>query len=213
MPFIIQGRRGGRLIAAVTAAFALTATPALATTGVPVLSTAAGCDTPMAQAFAFAGDKSDYVLAPGGNFEGSLAGWTLTGGAQAVTGSAPAVSGAKLGARSLRIPAGGSATTALMCVSAHSPYFRFQARNGGTGSLKVEMVVLDGPRVAGVKDLGTITAGGAWAPTSRISIAQGILGVNGISDSQATVSFRFTPVGIGGSWQVDDVYLDPYRKF
>src|SRR5262245_37799503 len=212
MPYIIQGRRGGRLLAAVTAAFALTASPALAKNSDPVLSTAPGCTAPTSQPFAFAGDKSDYVLAPGGDIEGPLAGWTLSGGAQAVTGSAPAVSGGKPGARSLRIPAGGSATTAPMCVGAHSPYFRFQARNGGTGRLKVQMVVLDGPKFTGVRDLGTITAGSSWAPTPQISISQGILGVNGSSDSQATVSFRFTPVG-AGNWQVDDVYLDPFRKF
>jgi len=213
MPFIIQGRRGGRLIAALTAAFALTASPALARSADPVLSAATGCDTPTTLAFLNAGDKSDYVLAPGGDVEGSLAGWTLTGGAQAVTGGAPALSGARLGARSLRIPTGGSVTSAPMCVSSHSPYFRFQARNAGTGSLKVDMTVLDGPRFAGERQLGTVTAGAGWAPTPRISVSQGILGVNGNSDSQATIAFRFTPVGTGGNWQIDDVYVDPYRRF
>ena len=188
MPFIIQGRRGGRLLAALTAAFALTASQALAKDGDPVLSTARGCDTPTTQAFASAGDTSDYVLAPGGDIEGSLAGWTLTGGSQAVTGRAPADSDGTVGERSLQLGAGDSATTAPMCVGSHSPSFRFQARNNGTGSLKVEMVVLDGPKFTGVKDLGTITAGTAWTPTPQVSIAQGILGVNGDSDSQATVS-------------------------
>jgi hypothetical protein len=39
------------------------------------------------------------------------------------------------------------------------------------------------------------------------------MGVNGSSTSQATVAFRFTPVGAGARWQVDDLYVDPYRKF
>src|SRR6266511_3489956 len=34
-------------------------------------------------------DNANYVLAPGGTFEGSLAGWKLTGGAKVVAGSEP----------------------------------------------------------------------------------------------------------------------------
>jgi hypothetical protein len=25
------------------------------------------------------------------------------------------------------------------------------------------------------------------------------------------VRFRFTPVGLGAAWQIDDVYVDPFR--
>jgi hypothetical protein len=215
MPFLIDGRRGGRLLAGISAALALTAAPAVAaTTAPPTVSAAPGCTTPTMQAFLFANDKKDYVLAPGGNLEGSLSGWSLTGGAAPVAGSAPAVTGARAGAKSLLIPAGGSVTSAPMCVSAHSPFFRFQARNTGTpGSLKVEVLYLDGPKFTGEREAGTVTAGATWAPTGRISLSQGIMGVNGTSTSQATVAFRFTPVGAGARWQVDDLYVDPFRRF
>jgi hypothetical protein len=215
MPFIIDGRRGGRVVAAVAAVLALTATPAHAgTTTTPTVSTAAGCTQPATQAFLFANDRKDYVLAPGGNAEGSLAGWSMTGGATAVAGGAPAVTAAPAGAKSLLIPSGGSVTSAPMCVAAHSPFFRFLARNTGTpGSLKVEVLYLDGPKFTGEREAGTVTAGATWAPTNRLSLSQGIMGVNGSSTSQATVAFRFTPVGAGARWQVDDLYVDPYRKF
>ena len=214
MPFIINGRRGGRFVAALATALALSATPAVAATVTPTYSTAPGCSTPTIQAFLFAGDKKDYVLAPGGNVEGSLSGWSLTGGAAPVAGSAPAVYGGKLGTTSLLIPAGGSVTSAPMCVAAHSPFFRFQARNTGVpGSLKVEVLYLDGPRYTGERETGYVTGGSTWAPTNRLSLAQGIMGVNGSSTSQATVAFRFTPVGTGGRWQVDNLYVDPYRRF
>jgi hypothetical protein len=215
MPFIINGRRGGRVVAAVATALALTATPALANTATsPTVSAARGCTEPTTQAFLFANDKKDYVPAPGGNVEGSLAGWSLTGGAAAVAGSAPAVTGAPTGTKSLLIPSGGSVTTAPMCVGAHSPFFRFQAKNtGAAGQLKVEVLYLDGPKYTGEREAGTITAGSTWAPTNRLSLSQGIMGVNGSSTSQATVAFRFTPVGAGARWQVDDLYVDPYRRF
>jgi hypothetical protein len=214
MPFIINGRRGGRVIAAVATALALSATPAAAATSTPTTSTAPGCTTPTTQAFLFANDKKDYVLAPGGNVEGSLAGWSLTGGAAAVAGGAPPVTGAPAGTKSLLIPSGGSVTSAPMCVAAHSPFFRFEAKNtGAAGQLKVEVLYLDGPKFTGQREAGTITAGATWAPTNRLSLSQGIMGVNGSSTSQATVAFRFTPVGAGGRWQVDDLYVDPYRRF
>jgi hypothetical protein len=214
MPFIIDGKRWGRIAAAIGAGLALTATPAVAATTTTTTSAAPGCTSPTLQAFAFANDKKDYVLAPGGSVEGSLTGWSLTGGAAAVSGSAPAVTGAPVGSKSLLIPSGGSVTSAPMCVAAHSPFFRFQAKNtGAAGSLKVEVLYLDGPRFTGERETGTITAGSTWAATNRLSLSQGIMGVNGSSTSQATVAFRFTPVGTGAKWQVDDLYVDPYRKF
>ena len=214
MPFIIDGRRGGKIIAALVSALALGATPAVAATATPTYSTAAGCSTPTLKAFAFTNDFKDYVLAPGGNAESSLSGWSLTGGAAAVAGSAPAVTGGRVGTKSLLIPSGGSVTSAPMCVAAHSPFFRFQARNTGTpGSLKVEVLYLDGPRYTGERETGYVSGGATWAPTNRLSLSQGIMGVNGSSTSQATVAFRFTPVGTGGRWQVDDLYVDPYRRF
>ena len=214
MPFIIDGRRGGRVIAAVATALALSATPAVAATSTPTTSAAPGCTTPTTQAFLFANDRKDYVLAPGGNAEGSLAGWSLTGGAAAVAGGAPAVTAAPAGTKSLLIPSGGAVTSAPMCVAAHSPFFRFEAKNtGAAGQLKVEVLYLDGPKFTGEREAGTITAGATWAPTNRLSLSQGIMGVNGSSTSQATVAFRFTPVGTGGRWQVDDLYVDPYRRF
>jgi len=214
MPFIIDGRRGGKIVAALVAALALSATPAMAATATPTYSTAAGCTTPTLKAFSFANDFKDYALAPGGNVEGSLSGWSLTGGAAAVAGSAPAVTGAAAGSKSVLIPSGGSVTSAPMCVAAHSPFFRFQARNTGTpGSLKVEVLYLDGPRYTGERETGYVSGGATWAPTNRLSLAQGIMGVNGSTTSQATVVFRFTPVGTGGHWQVDNLYVDPYRRF
>src|SRR3954462_8076106 len=70
MPFIIDGRRGGRVVAALVAALALGPTPAVAAqTGAPAAGTAWGCPPPPSQAFLFANDKKDYVLAPGGDVE------------------------------------------------------------------------------------------------------------------------------------------------
>src|SRR3954453_2805958 len=58
-------------------------------------------------------DLFQYTLVPGGNFESNAAGWTLTGGAQVVSGNESFnVSG---GSHSLSLPAGSSATSPAMC--------------------------------------------------------------------------------------------------
>src|SRR4051812_26824386 len=216
MPYMIDGRRGGRLLAVVTAALALTASPALAARGAdPVVSGAPGCDAAVSQPFAFVGDDAPYVLSTGGDVEGSLEGWAFEGGATVVEGSAPEVSGGTSGARSVLVPSGGSVTTAPLCVDEKSPFFRFQARNTGAAAsrLKVEVLYVDGPKFTGVRRQAVLRATPEWAPTRRISLSPGLLGVGGNDGDQATIAFRFTALGDGGEWQVDDVYVDPHFKF
>src|SRR5690349_15218495 len=44
-------------------------------------------DAPVSQPFTAWNDNADYELAPGGNFESSAQGWTLSNGAAVVTGN------------------------------------------------------------------------------------------------------------------------------
>ena len=75
---------------------------------------------------------------PGGDFEGSLAGWTLSGGAERVAGSEPYGATGSVGSYSLELPAGASAQSPFTCVNAAYPTFRFFARN--------DRAALDGAR-------------------------------------------------------------------
>ncbi len=57
--------------------------------------------------------------------------------------------------------------------------------------------------------LASVAAGESWAPSAIIAMR-----VNEIApdhDNALPVSLRFTARG-EGSWQIDDVYVDPYRK-
>ena len=51
----------------------------------------------------------------------------------------------------------------------------------------------------------------AWTPTGTmmIGLAFDPTSVGGA----APVAFRFTPQGKGGNWRIDDVYVDPNRRF
>ena len=94
---------------AALAAAALTAAPAAAETG----PSPGGCpDVPTVQPFAPWGDVADYLLAPDGDFEAGASAWLLAGGASAVEGNDPLPVGAATDHRTLRLPAGATATTA-----------------------------------------------------------------------------------------------------
>ena len=62
-------------------------------------------------------DNSNYVLAPGGTFEGAMDGWKLTGGAKVVAGSEPFAAHGAGEKNALSLPSGSSATTPPICVA------------------------------------------------------------------------------------------------
>jgi hypothetical protein len=122
-------------------------------------------------------------------------GWTLAGGATVVSGNQPFLPGDS----SLSLPAGSSATTEPLCIGLEHPTVRFFARNTGNplSLLRVSAVV-------GETELpiGLVGAGREWAPSAPLLLAVNVLGAD-------SVAFKFAD---GGTWSVDDVYVDPYRK-
>jgi hypothetical protein len=155
-------------------------------------------------------DLARYEQAPGGNAE-SAASWTLSGGARVVDGNEPWRVGGSRDGRSLLLPRGSRATTGVMCVGITHPTLRFFAkRNGGTllDLLSVEVLFeTAGGQVASLP-VGVVVAGGTWQPTLPLPVLASLLPL--LPGEQTPVAFRFTPVG-GASWQIDDVYVDPWR--
>ena len=98
----------------------LTASPATPTT----ITSACGSAT-VTEAFLPWGDGNLYELVPGGSFEGSLSGWTLTGGAKTVSGSSAYGATGTVGSGSFSLPAGASAQSPFLCVTANDSLFRF----------------------------------------------------------------------------------------
>ena len=172
------------------------------------------CDgAPLSRAFAPWGDPSDYKLAPGGDLEGSLSGWTLSGGAKKVAGSEPYAVTGKLGASSLSLPAGASATTPGTCVNAAYPSFRFFARSSGgvlglAPVLEVDLLYRDGLLGLVSVPAGTVAPSGSWQPSAPMLTLSAVGAA--VAGGEAPLSIRFTSVA--GTWQVDDVHVDPYRK-
>ncbi len=195
------------LASACATTLALTAFSA-APAGAALVSTGACNDAQLTQPFARWGDQGTYELAPGGDFEGSLAGWTLSGGAARGAGSEPFGATGVVGTSSLSLSAGASAQSPYVCVNAGYPTFRFFARNSGLLSTVLVQVVyktLLGPVAL---PLGTVALSDAWQPTLPMltgSVAAGLL-----TGGTAQAALRFT--ALTGSSRIDDVFIDPRMR-
>jgi hypothetical protein len=180
---------------------ALSAAPAQAA----LISTGACNEAALSQPFLRWGDTSSYELVAGGDFEGSLAGWTLSGGAQRVTGSEPYGASGSVGAYSLDLPAGASAQSPFTCVDAAYPTFRFFARNEGLLSTVVAQVVYKTVLGTVTLPLGAVALSEEWEPTLPMLTGSIVTGV--LSGGTAEVALRFT--ALTGASRIDDVFVDP----
>lgn len=173
----------------------------------PLVSSAVDCDAQvLEEPFLPWADPASYVLAPGGTFEGSDSGWAVSGGAAVVDGNEPYfVHGAGESA-SLSLPAGSSATSREICVGIEHPTLRLFTRHEGFGTLKVEVLFSDADGNAHAATIGQVAGGGSWQPSPVMPIVVNLL----TAGDRTAVAFRFTPQG--GDWQIDDVYVDPYRS-
>jgi hypothetical protein len=170
------------------------------------------CSPTSTQAFASWGDQNAYSLLPNGSFENGSTSWTMTGGAKVVAGNEPYFLHGRGDSHSLLLPAGSSAYSATMCFALGDWHLRFLMRNVGsqTGSLRVTVIV---PSLVGglltILDGGTVSGNGTWQPSPRLQLL--LCNVTSLLGTKA-VAFRFTPVGRDAAYQIDDVYLDPWKS-
>jgi hypothetical protein len=148
-------------------------------------------------------DRALYTLAPGGDFETLAEGWTLEGPAVIAADSSPFLLGATLGTGSLELPAGATAVSPPICVQRGFPTFRFLARSVSVepSQLKVQVVYASGK----TKTTGLVKPAAEWAPTRKLSLAQGRFRTR--RRGTALVQLRFA--ALAGTVHVDDVYVDP----
>jgi hypothetical protein len=167
------------------------------------------CTNSSLQPFAPWGDYSPYTLAPNGSFDLGTTGWSLSGGARVVADGNPYLSKSK----SLVLPAGASATSPTACVKVLDPASRFFLRNAGStsaGTLKVEIQYKTLLGLLPITStLGTISADGRWQPSPKYgTVLANILGTLGLNKNlSASLRFKFT--ARSGSFQVDDLLVDP----
>jgi hypothetical protein len=210
MPLVIHPRvrkAAGRVAA-------MTCVAVFASTGAAFASN--GPSSPSCQAqpvttpFANWGDNSDYFLVPGGSFEGTAqqVGWSLSDASLTAGNETFQVDGSS-DDQSLTIKGGGSATSSFFCLDNTMHDLRFFARQTAPGSnLIVQAVVRIGHHEI-VLPLASLADGSmpSWAPVPQIGL-QGRLLPRWV---RLPVALRFVVPDGQSSWQLDDVYVDPYR--
>jgi hypothetical protein len=194
----------------VTCGIALTlgAGPAAAGLGV-------SCPDPTSQPFAPWNDYAKYAFVPNGGFEGASSGWTLAGGARVVSGNESFSVHGSADRYALALPAGSTATTPPMCISLFSGKMRFFAANAGNSASRLQVQIfynggvgglLGGVgKLLGLSEYGYVSGGPAWQPSPAIGMLGGTLPL-----LTSSVQFRFSAPSDGGSFRIDDVYLDPF---
>jgi hypothetical protein len=164
------------------------------------------CPSATSTPFAAWKDYANYAFAPDGGFESGGSGWSLSGGARAVSGNESYYVHSRTDKTSMSLPKSASATSPGMCISLLSSKMRFLVRGDAGSSVKVQ-VVYRGllSTVLGIFDGGTISAGGTWKASPALGMLGGVLPL-----LTTSVSFRFTAVN--GAAAIDDVYLDPMKS-
>jgi len=204
-------RRTGRILfATAVAAMALLAPAGSASAG--VLTQSAGPCPSYATSAVFSRwlDPFQYTLAPGGSFESS-AGLTFTGGARIVAGNESSHVHALGDKNSVLIPRGGTVTTGPICVGIDKPTVRFFARRPSFALLPLMTVeaIYTTPSggTASLPLAGVPVAGSGW------SLQLPFVSASALLELGDTTMMRFRLRAATGDWQVDDLYVDPARRY
>jgi hypothetical protein len=167
-------------------------------------ATASSCPTrTLKQAFSSFGDTSQYFFAPNGGFESGLTGWTYGGGAAVVSGNETSYLNAKTDTKSVSLKAGAWVKTQAICTNPNDQTIRLMVK-GTSGQLKVDAYVLSGGNIRTWSTQVDAKSGTSWRPSQVIQFA---LGNQYLGDT--TIQLTFT--AISATWQIDDLYIDPFK--
>jgi hypothetical protein len=197
-----------RALCAAATALAALAVPATAAAG-PLTDNAPACDSQvLGQTFLPWADVASYTLNPGGSFENGADGWSLTG-ASVASGNEPFQVTSASDGNSLSLPSGSSAVSAPICVGIEHPDIRFFASASNPAArLHVEVLFEDGAGNVLSAPIGSISGNTGWAPTAPLPIVANLLAL--LPGNHTAVAFRFRTCG--GSFRIDDLYVDPYQR-
>ena len=174
------------------------------TRGSPVLRAHRALSEP----FARWSDDNLYELAPGGDFEGSLGGWVLQGGAQRVSGSEPFGVTGKVGSYSLQATPRRGRGLAVDLHQRRLPGVPSVHEDEHAGHEAERLRRLSDGQERGHDGVAVLSPGSTWQPTSPISTGW-MLGQL-LDGPTANLSLEFATTQ--GSAQIDDVFIDPHGR-
>jgi len=210
LPFVARSRSVRRFaLAAGAAAFAASA---LITGPAGAAGKTLACSTRVeSQVFKPWGDLAYYFQMPNGGFEQSGS-WALSGGATVVTGNETFNVRSATDTKSLKMPAGSRAESRTICIGKGEETLRFFVKNPQVPGaiLHVEVIARNTTNGAvGVSsfDINSDAQAAGWSPSNALRVPAMF------SDSgQQEITVVFTTAGNAATWQIDDVYVDPFRS-
>jgi hypothetical protein len=172
----------------------------------------AGCPTSASTAaLEEYGDSSAYTLLTGASFESGAPGWTLS---NAAVTSDTGVGG---GLHSLVIQPNGSAISPSLCVSTEYPSFRLFVRqvagaskqsplNQSSLTVSLRWTILGMLPVT--TTVATLKPDTTWTLTPVLALAKALPLLTSTQTLTVSVGFQSND----GTYAIDDVYIDPYRR-
>jgi hypothetical protein len=162
------------------------------------------------QPFSAFGDPMWYFLLDNGSFDSGTADWALGGAATTFSEPEPAFVDQAPDPSALSLSEGATATSTPVCVDVTSPTIRFFARARGAlvGRLRVEVLFKDPFGQQRALTIATLTGSSSWGVTPAMPV---LLNAVAAVSKYGTlgVAFRFTAVS--GNWDLDRIYVDPYK--
>jgi len=156
-------------------------------------------------------DPASYTLVPGGAFENSSSKWTLIAASRDTTDNEPFHVSGDNDHSSLQIDNGGTALSPAMCVGLGQPTARmFFKQTGGLpgAGLQVDVLFDDASGTTQAQTIGMLGVAQQWRLSPQLLTMANLLPTIGAASS--AIAFRFT--AIGGSFKIDDLYVDPWQK-
>jgi hypothetical protein len=156
--------------------------------------------------FAQWNDGNSYFAFANNGFENGTTGWKVSG-ASVGSGNEPwNVNGD--GNSSLSIAPGGTVSSPKVCAALDAPHWRmFAHANGANGPLQAQVVFygLLG-NITGIFNFTSFApdAYGTWEPSSDVPSALALPLLT------YSAQLRLTSTATSGTWQVDDVFVDPW---
>jgi len=204
-------RRFSLAVPLVALAIALVA-PGAASAGLLVASAPNCAAQTLSQPFLPWLDPAYYTLVPGGSFEAGTPSWSRSG-ASVASGNETFYVGSKSDSKSLSIPAGASATSPTMCVGIGHPTIRFfSKRTAGLpllSTLSVKVQFEDALGNVQTLPIGApLSLTSSWTLSAPLPVVANLLPL--LPNDMTPVRFRFSSAG--GSFRIDDVYVDPYQR-
>ncbi|HEV7526271.1 MAG TPA: hypothetical protein VGP92_14965 [Acidimicrobiia bacterium] len=214
--------RFGRVVAraSLTLAVGLAVVPVTAGTASagllsPIVSTLLPSCAPRPTSTAFQqwGDSSNYFLMPNGGFESGTSGWVTTPGVGIASDNESFHINGANDAHSLTMGTAQVVASPTVCVSMGENTIRMFVKGSGVATSVLHVQAFVQNRLTGlVLSTGFDIRGTAgvtgWAPSPRMYIPN-LLG--GVLATQ-NLTLVFSTSGPPATWNIDDVYVDPFKS-